>query len=144
MKVALLPKKTRGETVNLSLQMPFGEEKSLFGQSTVGTLAGSMLMRGSKQHSRQQIDIEFNRLKATVGVGGNAMGASAWAQTVRSNLVDVLKLFAEVFRQPAFPDSELEQLKNTQLGEIEQGRRDPSARGRLEYRRACVGHCHAH
>ena len=135
MKVALLPKKTRGETVNVALQVHFGDEKSLSGLGTVGAMTASMLMRGSKQRTRQQIDVEFNRLKASVGVGGNAIGAGAAAQTTRGNLVPVLVLLAEVFRQPAFPESELEQLRNTQLGQIEQGRRDPQARGRLEYRR---------
>ncbi|MEP6701363.1 MAG: pitrilysin family protein, partial [Betaproteobacteria bacterium] len=135
MKLALLPKKTRGETVNLALQMQFGDEKALFGQSTVGSMAGSMLMRGTAKHNRQQIDNEFNRLKASASVGGSVTGASASAQTVRSNLADVLKLIAEVMRQPSFPADQFEQLRNTQLAQIEQGRRDPQSVGRLEFRR---------
>ena len=135
MKVALLPKKTRGETVNLSLQLQFGDEKSVFGLNAVGNMTASMLMRGSKLHNRQQLDNEFNRLKTSVGVGGSATALSASAQTVRANIPEVLKLLAEVLRQPLFPESEFEQLRNTQLGQIEQGRRDPQTRGRLEYRR---------
>ena len=135
MKVALLPKKTRGETVNLAFQMQFGDEKSAFGQLAVGNMTAAMLMRGSKLHTRQQLDNEFNKLKASIAVAGNATGASASAQTTGPNLPEVLKLLAEVLRQPAFPDSEFEQLRNTQLGAIEQGRRDPQTRGRLEYRR---------
>ncbi len=135
MKVALLPKKTRGETVNVALQMQFGDEKSLFGKATTGAMAGSMLMRGTTAHDRQQLDTEFNRLKASVAIGGGATGASAAAQTVRANLAGVLALIAEVLQTPAFPAAEFEQLRNTQLAQIEQGRRDPTARGRLEYRR---------
>ncbi|MEO8133482.1 MAG: pitrilysin family protein [Betaproteobacteria bacterium] len=135
MKVALLPKKTRGETVNLALQMRFGDEKSLFGKATAGSMAGSMLMRGTTTRDRQQLDTEFNRLKASVAIGGGATGASAAAQTVRANLPNVLNLIAEVLQKPAFPAAEFEQLRNTQLAQIEQGRRDPTARGRLEYRR---------
>ena len=135
MKLALLPKKTRGETVNLALQMQFGDEKSLFGQSSVGAMTGTMLMRGTASKTRQQIDNEFNRLKASVAIGGGVTGASASAQTVRANLGEVLKLIAEVLRQPSFPAGEFEQLRNTQLAQIEQGRRDPQSRGRLEFRR---------
>jgi len=135
MKVALLPKKTRGETVNLVLQMQFGDEKSLFGQSAVASMTGSMLMRGTAKHTRHQLDTEFNRLKASVGVGGSATGATAAAQTVRANVPNVLRLIAEVLREPAFPADEFEQLRNTQLAAIEQGRRDPQALGRLEFRR---------
>jgi zinc protease len=135
MKIALLPKKTRGETVNLALQMQFGDEKSLFGLSSVGSMTGAMLMRGTVSKNRQQLDNEFNRLKASVAIGGSVTGASASAQTVRANLGEVLKLIAEVMRQPAFPADEFEQLRNTQLAQIEQGRRDPQSRGRLEFRR---------
>ena len=135
MKLALLPKKTRGETVHVALHMQFGDEKSLFGQSAVGSMTGSMLMRGTAKRNRQQLDNEFNRLKASVAIGGSATGASASAQTVRANLVDVLKLIAEVLREPSFPSDEFEQLRNTQLAQIEQGRRDPQTLGRIEFRR---------
>jgi zinc protease len=70
-----------------------------------------------------------------VAIGGGATGATASAQTIRPNLVETLKLIAEVMRQPSFPADELEQLRNTQLAQIEQGRRDPQALGRLEFRR---------
>ncbi|MEP7083092.1 MAG: insulinase family protein, partial [Betaproteobacteria bacterium] len=135
MKVALLPKKTRGETVNLALQMQYGDEKSLFGLAAVGSMTGAMLLRGTVNKNRQQLDTEFNRLKASVAISGNVTGASASAQTVRGNLGNVLRLIAEVLRQPAFPADEFEQLRNTQIAQIEQGRRDPQARGRLEFRR---------
>jgi zinc protease len=135
MKLALLPKKTRGETVNFVLQMQFGDEKSLFGQSAVAAATGGMLMRGTTKHTRQQLDVEFNRLKASVGVAGAATGATAAAQTVRPNLPNVLRLMAEVLREPSFPADEFEQLKITQLAQIEQGRRDPQTLGRIEFRR---------
>ena len=135
MKVALLSKKTRGETVNLVLRMQYGDEKSLFGLASVGSMTGSMLMRGTVSKNRQQLDNEFNRLKTSVAISGTVTGASASAQTVRANLGNVLKLVAEVLRQPSFPADEFEQLRNTQIAQIEQGRRDPQARGRLEFRR---------
>ena len=52
MKVALLPKKTRGETVRFSLRMRFGDEKSLFGTAPAGALAGAMLTRGTREARR--------------------------------------------------------------------------------------------
>ena len=140
MKVALLAKKTRGATVNLALKMQFGDEKSLFGLSSAGTMTSAMLMRGTANRNRQQLDNEFNRLKASVSIGGSVTGVSASAQTVRINLAEVLKLVGEVLRQPAFPADEFEQLRNTQLAQIEQGRRDPQSLGRLEFRRQFNAH----
>ena len=47
MKVALLPKKTRGEAVSFSLSLRFGDEKSVFGKASDGAVTGGMLMRGT-------------------------------------------------------------------------------------------------
>ena len=40
LKLVMFPKKTRGGTVVASLNVRFGDEKSLFGKSTVGIMAG--------------------------------------------------------------------------------------------------------
>jgi zinc protease len=66
---------------------------------------------------------EFDRLKASVGVGGE--GASI--ETLRANLPAVLRLVAEVLREPAFPASEFEQLKRSALTSIESQKSDPNA-----------------
>jgi zinc protease len=51
-KLALLTKKNRGETVNLNLSLHIGDEKSLFGKRFVAQLAGAMLARGTSRYSR--------------------------------------------------------------------------------------------
>src|ERR1700682_5581605 len=70
MKVALLPKKTRGETVQFALRVHYGDEKSIFGLGGEGNLTGDMLMRGTTRHSRQEIEDTLDRLRAKLSVGG--------------------------------------------------------------------------
>ena len=48
LKLVMFPKKTRGGTVAAAINIRFGDEKSLFGKSTAGSMAGAMLMRGTK------------------------------------------------------------------------------------------------
>ena len=67
-KVALLPKKTRGGTVVANLTIRFGDEKSLIGKATIAGITGGMLMRGTKNHTRQQIQDEMDKLKAQINV----------------------------------------------------------------------------
>ncbi len=122
-KLALLPKKTRGNTVNLRMVLHFGDEKSLTGREMEEALAGSMLVRGTRTHTRDQIQQEFERLKANVGISGD----SVTLQTTRENLAPVLQLVAEVLREPAFPASEFEQLKRASLASIERQRAEPDA-----------------
>ena len=127
MKLALLPKKTRGGTVVASMHFRFGDEKSLSGRSFAAEFAGAMFMRGTTKHTREQIKDEFDRLKARVNVSGGATHASASIETTRENLPEVMKLLAEVLRQPAFPDKEFEELRQEDLAETEQAKSDPEA-----------------
>jgi zinc protease len=135
MKVALLPKKTRGGTVVASMILHFGDEKSLMGKSAVADLSADMLMRGTTGHTRQQIKDEFDRLKARVRVSGGPTQASASVETVRENLPATLKLLAEVLRTPSFPTTELEQLRQENLAAIEQQKSDPNSIGSTAFTR---------
>jgi zinc protease len=125
MKVALLPKKSRGEAVSFNLALHFGDEKSVFGKASEGALTGSILTRGTKKHTRQEIEDLFDKLRAKVGVSGTQTGASASGQTYRAQLPDVLRLVAEVLREPAFPASELDTLKRQRFAQLEAERTDP-------------------
>ena len=131
MKLALLPKKTRGGTVVAQLTLRWGDEQSKMGRSAACGLASAMLMRGTTKHTREQLRDEFDRLKASVGVGGE--GASI--ETLRPNLPAVLRLVAEVLREPAFPASEFEQLKRSALTRIESQKSDPNALAGLQLAR---------
>ncbi|MEN3334592.1 MAG: zinc protease [Blastocatellia bacterium] len=134
-KLALLPKTTRGNTVVATMTLRFGDEHSLMNRSTAGEFAGSMLMRGTAKHTRQQLKDEFAKLKASVSVGGGPTAATVRIETTRENLPAVIRLVAEVLREPAFPASEFEQLKEEELAGIEQQRSEPTAIGATEFRR---------
>jgi zinc protease len=131
MKLALLPKKTRGGTVVAQLTLHWGDEPSKMGRGAACTLASSMLMRGTRHHTREQLRNEFDRLKASVSVSGN--GASI--ETLRPSLPAALRLVAEVLREPAFPASEFEQLKRSVLTRVESLKSEPNALAGLQLTR---------
>jgi zinc protease len=133
--MALLPKKTRGGTVVASLVLRFGDEKSLFGRSTAGNLTAEMLARGTRQHTRQQLKDEFDRLKARVGVSGGPNSVTVSIETLRDNLAAVIKLVGEVLREPSFPAAEFDQLKQEALAAIEQERSEPIQMAATEFQR---------
>lgn len=126
-KVALLAKQTRGESVSVSFGFRHGTEAALMGRATAGDLAGSMLMRGTKSRSRQEISDELDRLKAQGGIGGGALIASGSFTTVRENLVEVFRLFAEILHEPAFDAKEFDLLREERLAGIESQRSEPMA-----------------
>jgi zinc protease len=132
LKVSLLPKQTRGDTVVANLTLRFGDEKSLMNRSMAGQFAGAMLIRGTTKRTRQQIQDEIDRLKARVNVFGGVANAGAQVETTRENLPAVLRLVAEILRTPAFPADEFEQLRQQRLAGLEQAKSEPQAIGQLE------------
>jgi len=125
MEIALLPKDTRGETVVASLSLRFGNEEALTGRGSAGSLAAAMLMRGTVNRTRQEIQDEMNRLQARVSVGGGGASASGRVQATRENFPDALRLLTEVLREPSFPEGEFETLKEQQLAAFESQKSEP-------------------
>jgi len=103
LKIALLPKKNRGETVNVRTNFRWGDAATLTGRSIEGELAGAMLSRGTDKRTRQQIADEMTRLQMTGGLLG--------FQTTRTHLPDSLRLLADVLRGASFPPAEYQQLQ---------------------------------
>src|SRR5256714_9273326 len=126
LKLALLPKRTRGGKVVAQMTLRYGDEQSLMNRTTAAKLAGEMLMRGTARHTRQQIQDEFDRLKARVSVFGGATQANVSVETVRENLPAVMRLVAEVLREPSFPAKEFDLLKQESLTDIESQKSEPA------------------
>lgn len=127
MKLVFVPKKTRGNKVNAVISLHYGDQSSLAAKGSTPSLAGSMLMHGTTKRTRQQITDELNRLKAQVSVFGSPTGARVNIETTKQNLPEVMGVVAEVLRTPSFPANEFEQLKQQQLAQQEQMRREPQA-----------------
>ncbi|MBW7932646.1 MAG: insulinase family protein [Gemmatimonadaceae bacterium] len=124
-KLALLPKQTRGNTVNAQLNLRYGDEKSLTGRTTASQLLGEMLDKGTKTKTRQQIKDEFDRLKARVNIGGAGNNIVVNLETTRPNLLPTLRLIGEVLKQPAFDSKEFELLRTENLAGLEQNKSEP-------------------
>ena len=118
-KLALLPKKNRGETVTVDLRQHFGTEQTLFGKGTIQGLTSAMLMRGTTRYTRAELSDAFDKLKMT--------GGPTHFQTTREHLPEALKLVAHVLREPAFPESEFEQLRQQILVGLEASRNEPNS-----------------
>jgi zinc protease len=131
MEVALLPKETRGDAAVVRVRLHFGDEESLMGRGTAGSLAGSMLMRGTTEHDRQSLQDELDRLKAQGGMGGSATMGTGQISTVNASVPDAIRLLGEIARQPAFPESEFDVLKEQMLAGMESNRSDPIAQAQI-------------
>ena len=59
LKTAFLERKSRGGRVSGVIALHFGEVQSLQNLGDVGRLTGAMLMRGTRKHTRQQLQDEL-------------------------------------------------------------------------------------
>ncbi len=127
-RLGLLPKKTRGAKVVAQVSLKFGDEKSLFGRDTDGSMAAAMLSRGSTRYSREQLASEFEKLGTTWSIEGSAEGTSLTVVTTRANLDAALELGIEVLKTPHFEATEFEQLKAAELQGLQSQADEPETK----------------
>jgi len=133
LKLAMLPKETRGDVVQAVMTFRFGTEADVTGRQTAVAMIPEMLMRGSKNHTFQQLKDKIDELKAnvsiTAGAGGGPVDGSIRVsiRTDREHLPAVLDLVAEVLRYPTLPAEEFEIVKKENLAGLEEQLSDPQA-----------------
>jgi zinc protease len=126
-KLAMLPKQTRGDAVSASIRLNFGSVQSLVGNGRIAPIAADMLMRGTTTKTRQQIEDQLAKLKSQLSVGGGGDGVGASIVSTRENLAAVVALAIDVLREPSFPPGELETLRASALAGLEASKSEPQA-----------------
>ncbi|MEL7161574.1 MAG: insulinase family protein, partial [Bacteroidota bacterium] len=127
LEYSLLPKETRGNSVNATLTLRFGNLAALRGRADAGGMAGRMLMMGSEKYTRQEIQDKLDELKARVYVGGGATSAFAQIETENQYLPAVIDFVGEILSSPTFPEEEFNKMVKEELASVEESRSDPQA-----------------
>ncbi|MTB49759.1 pitrilysin family protein [Lewinella sp. W8] len=124
---SLLAKETRGNSVNAQMSVRFGNLEALKGRAKAGEMAGRMLMMGSENYTRQEIQDKLDELKARVFVGGSVNNAYVSIETENKNLAAVIDFVGEILKTPTFPEEEFNKMVKEELASIEESRSDPQA-----------------
>lgn len=125
--VALLPKKTRGESVQLRLTLRYGNLQNLAGKTTAGEVLPYLMMRGTEQLTRQQIQDALSKHLSRITPGGSAGELTFAVESRRSELPAVLDILRQILREATLPESELEVLRTQYLAANEKQLTDPTA-----------------
>lgn len=126
-QVALLPKKTRGEGVNVKLDLRYGNEVNLRGFESACELLPQLMARGTRKLTYQQLQDELDKNRATLNASGSVGRASFSLETKGSNLPVVLELLRQVLREPSLPADQLEVLRREELAQLEAARTEPQS-----------------
>jgi zinc protease len=126
-KVALLPKKTRGQTVNVMLTLRYGNAENLKGLVEASELLPALMMRGTEKMTRQQIEDALDKHLAQMRLTGETGALTAGFETKREHLPAVLDLLRQILREATLPADEFEILKTQRVAAAEQMRSEPQA-----------------
>jgi zinc protease len=136
LKTAWLPKKTRGGSVNIDINLRYGNEESLLPFVTANEFLPEMLMRGTKQLNHEQLADKLDDLLSQVNLSGTNGLLSVSIETKRDKLPELLPLIGEILRQPAFDSNELEVIRRQAISGTEARMTEPTVLAGLAVRRA--------
>ncbi|MET0383559.1 MAG: pitrilysin family protein, partial [Burkholderiaceae bacterium] len=125
MKLALLPKKSKGGTVEMHVDLHFGSLDGLRGKRAAANAAGMIIGTGTQTRTRAQLSDAFDALKTDWQLDGGPTGGRAGLTTRREALIPALELLAEAMRRPAFSAEEYEQGRRQVIQGIEKSSQDP-------------------
>lgn len=138
-KAAFLPKKTRGETVFLTLTLRYGTADSLKGQALAASLMPQLMGLGTKELTRQQLRDALEKNQTQFGAGGAAGSATFQLLTKREFLVPALAIVKQILREPSFPEDELTIIKNGAAAQLEGAKSDPDVMAGMKLSRLLGG-----
>ena len=126
-KLALLPKGTRGGAVHAVLALHFGDVASLQGQGEVADAVAALLDKGTATLSRQQVQDRLDELKTELNISSGIGRVTLALSSRKEHLPAAVALVGELLRKPLLPADALDEFKRQTLSGIEQHRREPEA-----------------
>ncbi|MCA9126362.1 MAG: insulinase family protein [Planctomycetales bacterium] len=149
-EVSLLQKENSGNTVTLNIALRYGNENSLAELSRAASMLPGMMMAGTRQYDRQQLQEKMAELGVSISAGsgrgrgrrGGGSGASEPGvlsfsiDAKKDSLVPAIELLGEILRQPAFPADEFEQSRARMISMLSRMLPEPQILATSELSRA--------
>ena len=124
-KYALLEKPTKGDKINASIILRFGDEKSLNNKFEAGAILADMLKSGTTTKTKKQIADELDRIKTTIFFNGGSTSLSIYINTDKQNLPAALALLDDMLKNPKFDPAEFDKIILDTKANYEAGKNDP-------------------
>ena len=134
-KMALLPKKSRGEQVRLSLTIRYGDADSLNGLQAACQLLPTLMMRGTKSLSHEEFTDKLDEHQTVMTTGGGLGSVTFSLQTKRKELPAAIELLRQAMREPALPADQFDILKRERAAALEGRQTDPQTVARQTLQR---------
>ncbi len=124
-KYALLQKPTKGDKINASISLRFGDESSLMNKAQIANITARMLKTGTTTKTKKQIADELDRIKTDINFNGTPTGLNISINTDKQNLPAALALLNDMLLHPKFDSVEFEKIIVEAKAGIEANKNDP-------------------
>lgn len=124
---ALLPKKTRGETLTIDMAIRYGTAETLKDRIGAVELMGILMSKGTDKLDYTQLQDELTRLRTELSLNSTVGLLQVSLKTKREFLPEVISLLGDVLRRPRLDENELEVIRRQIVTQIESGKSEPQA-----------------
>jgi len=143
LQVVLL-RSTKVPTFNMQMVVLSGGLSDPADYRGLASFTASLLREGTKTRASKEISEQVDALGATIGAGSgfSSMTTNVNAGGLVENLDQTLELFADVVRNPTFPQAEVDRYKNRTLAQLQLQRSFPQFLAQEQFNRAIYGTSH--
>ena len=143
LQVVLL-RSTKVPTFNMQMVVLSGGLSDPADYRGLASFTASLLREGTKTRASKEISEQVDALGATLGAnsGFSSMTTNVSAGGLIENLDQTLDLFADVVRNPTFPQAEVDRYKTRTLAQLQFIRSNPQFLAQEQFNRAIYGTSH--
>ena len=124
LKVVLAERSTV-PVVNFALQFDAGYAADALGKLGASSFTLAMMDEGTKDRSALEISAEAEALGANISTSSNLDMSAVTMSALKTNLAPSLDLYADIIKEPAFAEDEIERLRPRWLANIQQEKNQP-------------------
>ncbi len=125
--------------ISADLRIASGGASDPDGRAGLASLAADVMQRGTTMRSASEIAREIESLGASLGSGAGVDSSAVSLQTRSDRVDEAFNVFADVARNPAFADEELERARQQALDGLMVSLREPGAIASMAMTRAIYG-----
>ncbi len=142
--VALIREHHANPSVTVRGYLDAGAQHDPAGREGLALLTASMLSRGTRRHTSQDLALTLDSLGATLSVAADTVGATFGVHCLAEDVGRLLDLLAEVLVHPTFPPDEIEKQRAKIITGIREGHLDTRVAAEKAFRAAAFPEAHPH
>ncbi len=121
----VLAERSTVPVVNIAMQFDAGYAADAGGKLGTANFTLAMMDEGTNKRSALEISAEAESLGAQIGTGSNLDVSTVNLSAIKDQLEPSLDLYADVVRNPAFDQEEMDRFRQRLLAQIEQEKNQP-------------------